>query len=434
MVNESATSAASEPEALIQLTNVSKRFKRFRAQRSLQQWFIEKIGRSRAQKPEDFFWPLHKVSFSVGPGERIGIVGHNGSGKSTLLKLITGILVPTEGEVRVNGRISSLLELGAGFHPDLTGRENIVLNAALHGLKRKEIDGRMETIIRFAGLEEFIDTPVKHYSSGMYMRLGFSVAIHSDPDLLIVDEVLAVGDAAFQRRCMSAIHSFCRQGGTLILVTHDLNAVETICNRAMWIERGEIRQIGTPLDVVRSYLSATAQSESEKAEKHPDSELDSHRAGNGKIEIFGVKLCDGTGTETNLFRHGDPMEIQMRYRCLDGVEAPVIGIGIHHENGAHVTGPNTSLDGISLTAAADGHITYRVPELRLLPGLYHLSVAAVHTVTQEIYDLHDRIYPFHVDESSARERYGIVSLQGEWHWQAGHDCSAGTPLPRRELA
>ncbi|MCB0074309.1 MAG: ABC transporter ATP-binding protein, partial [Caldilineaceae bacterium] len=232
------TDPSVEPrQPLVQLKNVSKRFRIHRErQRSLQESFIRLFRREH--RPQDYFWPLRDVSFSVYPGESVGLVGHNGSGKSTLLKLITGILEPTEGQIQVNGRLSSLLELGAGFHPDLTGRENIFLNGAIYGLSRKEMHARLGSIIDFAELHDFIDTPVKHYSSGMYVRLGFAVAIHAEPDLLLVDEVLAVGDAAFQHKCLDAIQAFRRRGGTLLMVSHDLGSIQNICNRAIWLEKG----------------------------------------------------------------------------------------------------------------------------------------------------------------------------------------------------
>ncbi|MEM7132668.1 MAG: ABC transporter ATP-binding protein [Chloroflexota bacterium] len=430
MSEDSQQHSTFEQEFLIELEHVSKRFRRYHSQRSIQQWFIDKLRGKHETNDEDDFWSLKDVSLTVSRGERIGIVGHNGSGKSTLLKLMTGILEPTEGEVRVNGRVSALLELGAGFHPDLTGRENIILNATLHGLKRKTIEERLSTIVDFAGLKEFIDTPVKHYSSGMYMRLGFSVAIHTDPDLLIVDEVLAVGDAEFQKKCMTTIHDFSRAGGTLVLVTHDLGAVEMLCNRAVWMDKGVVRQSGTPKDVVLEYLSATSRAITEKAEQEKTEKRESedgsttdgdesaentHRIGNRKVEFTDIRLCDQTGTPTMLFQHGESMEIQMHYRVLDKVEVPVIGIGIHHQNGSHVTGPNTAFDEIELPDQHEGILSYCIPSLPLLPGHYYVSVAAIHGVTQEIYDMHDRMYEFHIDEGSARERYGLVSLNGDWH-------------------
>lgn len=418
--DEHSSSAPPVNLPLVELRNVSKRFKRFYAQRSLQQWFIDLWKRKAENDDENYFWPLKGVSFTVHRGERIGIIGHNGTGKSTLLKLITGILEPTSGEIAINGRVSSLLELGAGFHPDLSGRENIVLNATLHGLSRRVIDKRLETIVHFAGLEEFIDTPVKHYSSGMYMRLGFSVAIHTDPDLLIVDEVLAVGDANFQKKCMTAIHDFCQRGGTLILVTHDLHSVETICNRAIWMEHGLVCREGQPLDVTMAYLSATLRkADPEQGER--EAAANDRRSGNGKVQIDEVILCDSEGNPRQFFDHGDAMQIRMHYRRCGNVDPPNIGIGIHHENGTHITGPNIALDEVKLPDVAAGWVTYHVPTIPLLPGGYHVTVAAVHRITDEVYDMHDRLYEFRIDDSSTRERFGLVSLQGRWQLEGDID-------------
>lgn len=432
-------SSPPQNEPLIAVRSVSKRFKRFHAQRSFQQRFIELFTSKKTTHSDDFFWSLQDVSVDVSRGEKIGIIGHNGSGKSTLLKLISGVLEPTHGDIIVNGRISSLLELGAGFHPELTGRENIILNATLHGLKRKTIDERLDSIVRFAGLEEFIDTPVKHYSSGMYMRLGFSVAFHTDPDLLVVDEVLAVGDSAFQKKCMTAIHHFCQQGGTLVLVTHDLNAVETLCNRVIWMDKGEVRQVGRPIDVIGRYLSAMSRVDADSGDTSnadtaaAETKLADRRIGNLKVEFTDVKLCGVSGDETSIFNHGQAMEIHLSYMCRESVVPPVIGIGIHHENGTHVTGPNTAFDNVELPDTPTGTVVYRVASLALLPGNYLLTVAAVHGVTQEIYDIHDRFYEFRVDDGSSRERYGLVSLRGTWEIEDGRPGYQSTEAPSDDV-
>ena len=248
-------------EPLIELRHVARRFiKRLERGRTLQELFIRLFGK-RGHTHSDEFWPLRDVSLTVGEGDCIGVIGPNGSGKSTLLKLITGILPPTSGDLVVRGRVSSLLELGAGFNGDLTGRENIYLNGSIYGLDRAAMDARLDDIIAYAGLGDFIDTPVKHYSSGMFVRLGFAVAIHTDPDLLLVDEVLAVGDAVFQHRCMDSIYSLRRQGKTLLLVSHDLQTIQSLCNRAIWIEDGLIAAEGAPGDVIMAYLHQMAELE-----------------------------------------------------------------------------------------------------------------------------------------------------------------------------
>src|SRR5947208_100947 len=241
-------------EPAIRFDNVSKRFTiHHERARSFQDLLIHRF---RANATSEEFWALRDLSFDVEIGSALGIVGSNGSGKSTLLKLVTRILAPTSGRVSVGGRVSALLELGAGFHPELTGRDNVFLNASILGLRRRDIAARFDSIVKFAGLERFIDIPVKHYSSGMYARLGFAVAINVDPDVLLMDEVLSVGDESFQSRCLEAIYRLHRAGKTLLLVSHDVASVCNICNDAIWLDGGVIRAHGAPRIVVGEYLAA----------------------------------------------------------------------------------------------------------------------------------------------------------------------------------
>jgi len=404
----------------ITLRDVSRRFRIHQdQQRSFQDLFINLFG-LRKRPVQNGFWPLRDVSFDVMPGESLGIIGPNGSGKSTLLKLITGVLEPTQGDIRVNGRISALLELGAGFHPDLTGRENIFLNGSMYGLSRRDIQEKMESIIAFSELGEFIDMPIKHYSSGMYVRLGFAVAIHTEPDLLVVDEVLAVGDAAFQNKCMNEIQKFRQRGGTLLLVSHDLGTIQSICDRAIWYEGGQIQMIGHPTEVVMGYLNHVAEKTEaarpeEDQRRTPDKLDQGQRWGTGRVEIINVQLCDGNGAQRSVFATGDPMEIRLRYRAEPPIEDPVFGIAIHHHSGALVTGPNTNFGNVTIPLAdGEGEVIYRVPSLSLLAGGYTLSVAVVNRPDTEMYDYHDRAYPFQVHSGQYRERHGLVTLNGQW--------------------
>lgn len=248
----------------IEFANVSKRFRMERDRpRSFQQAFVSLVQR-RQNAENDVFWALRDVSFNVKHGQSIGLIGSNGSGKSTSLKIIAKIIQPTSGVVRVNGRVTALLELGAGFHPELSGRDNVFLNGAMMGLSREDITRRLDSIVHFAELEEFIDVPVKHYSSGMYVRLGFSVSVHLEPEILLVDEVLAVGDASFQHKCMGRIADLRRKGVTIVLVTHDLGAVQNLCEEAVWFDKSEMRAIGKPTDVVMTYLHDVARTDEEK--------------------------------------------------------------------------------------------------------------------------------------------------------------------------
>jgi ABC-type polysaccharide/polyol phosphate transport system ATPase subunit len=425
-VLRSSTLLTGEP--VLELRSVGRRFvKRRERHRSFQDKFVRLLSRRNVQ--EEDFWPLQDVSFRLDRGESLGVIGPNGSGKSTLLKLVTGILTPTHGEMIVNGRICSLLELGAGFQPDLTGRENIFLNGSIYGLTRAEMNERVESIIDFAELGDFIDTPVRHYSSGMYVRLGFAVAIHTDPDLLLVDEVLAVGDQGFQHKCMSAIQEFRDGGGTLLLVSHDLSAIQAICHRAIWLEQGLVQSAGAPTDVVMDYLRDQARRE-EQAQRERQAEERAARGeeaaqdidepgrwGNGRVRITQVELCDGSGSERYAFGSGEPLVVRMHYRAPTRVVRPVFGLAVYHETGTHLSGPNTKFGGLGIDAVeGDGVITYRVPCLPLLAGRYRLSVAVVDGTDDETLDYHDRLYEFQVYPNSS-ERYGLVTLGGTWQME-----------------
>lgn len=412
-VYRTPTVAPGEP--LIELHNISRRFvKKLERGRSLQDLFIRMFRRRDSHADE--FWPLRDVSLTVSPGDCIGVIGPNGSGKSTLLKLITGILAPTSGDVVVRGRISSLLELGAGFHQDLTGRENIYLNGSIYGLSRADMDARLDAIIDYAELGDFIDTPVKHYSSGMYVRLGFAVAIHTAPDMLLVDEVLAVGDVAFQNRCMESIYRYRSQGGTLLLVSHDLASIESLCTKAIWIDNGLIAAEGGPADVVMAYKKHMA--ELEEAKRKQDGRVsffDGQRWGTGEVELTRVELCNADGTPRTTFVTGEPFTIKLHYYASEPVANPVFGVGINHQNGAHLFGPNTKFGQLTLDEIhGHGIVCYRIEALPLLEGQYVISAAA-HNISDTVtYDYHDRAYHFRVAYSSARTGYGMVDLGGEW--------------------
>lgn len=259
----------------IEIAHVSKRFvlqgPRAGDLRELAGEWRDRVLKRQVSEPTDRdFWALRDVSFTVEPGHPMGIVGHNGSGKSTLLKMLTGILKPTTGRVQVAGRIGALIEVGAGFHPDLTGRENVYLNGSILGLSRREIDRKLDAIVSFANLEQFIDTPVKRYSSGMYMRLGFSVAAHTDPDVMLIDEVLAVGDTLFQRKCMRKLKEFVHQGGAVVFVSHAMSYVAELCPTCVWLDRGQVRFVGPTEDAVDQYMEVVAEREEEDFKRnHP---------------------------------------------------------------------------------------------------------------------------------------------------------------------
>ncbi len=392
----------------IQFDNVVKRFAlRKEGSRSFQVAALGMLRRS-ARRRNEVLWALRNVSFAVSPGEMVAFIGPNGAGKSTVLKLIARIIDPTSGQVDVGGRVAALLELGAGFHPDLTGRENIHLNGSIMGLSRAEIDTKLADIIAFAELERFIDVPVKHYSSGMYVRLGFSVAVHTEPDVLLVDEVLAVGDAAFQHKCLERIGRMRRQGVTILLVSHNLDAVRRLCQRALWLEEGVMAADGDAEAVVRQY-AWQARREGGATVTDPQ-----RRWGSGEVRIEQVRLIGSSGADQHLFRPGEEMTVEMHYRAATPVPSAVFGLAVHRTDGVHVSGPNSQAAGIDgELSAGEGVVRYRVNALPLLEGTYHVSVAAHNREDTVMYDYHDRLYPLQV-AGSETDKYGVLSLGGAW--------------------
>ncbi len=414
--------------ALVQFDRVSKRFQIYHERaRSFQDLFVRRFRRGVASEE---FWALRDISFTAEPGAAVGIIGTNGSGKSTLLKLATRILQPTSGRISVRGRISALLELGAGFHPELSGRDNVFLNGSILGLPRREVASRFDAIVRFAGLERFIDIPVKHYSSGMHARLGFAVAIHVDPDILLMDEVLAVGDEAFQARCLESISRLHRSGKTLLLVSHDLDAVCQVCTEAIWLDGGTMRARGDPLTIAREYRAASRgdpAAASADGVARADAAPHAARWGHGGAEIVGVTFAVPGIGETATVRSGDPLEIRVRYHAPRRVERPVFGLAIATVGGVHVTGPNSRFGHLQIPAiVGSGMVSFTLEELPLLPGQYWVSASLYDESCSYAYDYHDRMYELNVDPGEHEERYGIVRFTGRWtHVPARAD----EPLP-----
>jgi lipopolysaccharide transport system ATP-binding protein len=373
-----------------------------------------KIPERDGHSAHEEFWALRDVNFTIEGGETVGIIGPNGAGKSTVLKLISRIIEPTSGEIEVNGRLGALLELGTGFHPDLSGRENVYLNGSILGLNRSEIDRRLDDIIAFAELERFIDMPVRHYSSGMYVRLGFSVAAHTDPEILLIDEVLAVGDAAFQRKCLEKIDELRRQGVTILFISHSADTVRNLCSRAIWLDEGHLVADDSAESVVAHYLdSSWSERESEPSLDFEDE----RRWGSGKVRITKVRLLDGEGKEQQYFQVGEPLTVEMHYKAEEKVDKPVFGLAIHRRDGLHITGPNTRFADQQIPAVeGKGVVRYEIRSLPLLEGSYHLSVAAHDWAAAEMYDYHDRLYRFGV-LCAGGERYGVVTLRGAWSWE-----------------
>lgn len=388
---------------VVTVDRVSKRYTLTRRAPGLKDRLLAGLGSSGTQ--HEALWALKDVSLSVGAGETVALIGPNGCGKSTLLQLIAGILTPDGGQVSVRGRVTSLLELGAGFSPDLSGRDNVYLNAALYGLSDAEIDRRFDDIVGFAGLERFIDTPVRHYSSGMYVRLGFAVAVHLDPEVLLVDEAFAVGDDAFQRQCLAKIYEFQKQGVTMGIVSHDLLLVERLASRACLLSNGTLVHDGPPGDVVAHYHELVS---------GRDASQGGRRWGNGAVTIDRVELVtvDGSGRTA---RTREPLTVRLHYSSASRVNGPVFGLAVTRDDGVLVTGPNTQMSAFPLPHVEGGGVVeYAIDHLPLLPGRYAVSAAVYDEHLVDAYDHRDRLIPLVVVEGGTRERFGLVELGGTW--------------------
>ena len=403
----------------IEFENVSKRFVVNRdRQDTVQGWFSRLL---RRQGRGEEFWALRDISFQVGRGESLGLVGHNGAGKSTALKLMTRILEPSHGRVSMNGRVAALLELGSGFHPELSGRENVFLNGSLLGFSRREMRAKLPEIVEFSEIGDFIDMEVKHYSSGMYTRLAFAVATAVDPEILITDEVLAVGDESFQRKCMERIYRFRQLGKTIIFVSHALETVRSLCDHAVWLDHGQARAQGPAGEVIDAYLADVnrrelAQSRGPAAE--PEEGI-GQRHGSREVEITRVELLDGAGQAQQIFQSHAPLTVRIHYLAHQPIDNPVFGMAFHHESGVWIYGPNTQFDKLPIPQIyGTGYVDMRIPALPLLAGRYLVS-AAVHDQSElHTYDAHDRRFRMVVQSDNLRDRYGIFTIPHDWSWQA----------------
>lgn len=401
-------------QALIILNDIGVRYRT--AQENISSFKEYVIRRVKRDIEFQNFWALKEVSLTINPGEVFGVVGPNGAGKSTLLKVIARVLKPTTGRVRIRGRVSPLLELGTGFHQELTGRENIYMNGAFLGFSKQDLDVRLNRIVDFAGLGDFIDAPIRTYSTGMVARLGFSVATDVRPEILIVDEILGVGDAEFQRKSYERIQRFQSEGTTILLVTHSLSRVEEMCSRAVWLDHGKVVMMDTAETVVGKYLERTTQQESKRLGEIKLAD-GNRRWGNGKIEITGVRILDMDGKNRSIFHTGQSMKLEIDYIVNEEVQSPVFGIAIYHHNGVQLTGPNTQLAGYEIPVlSGKGTMTFSIPYLPLLEGLFNISIAVVNADNDETLDYHNRAYQFRVINQlgPVNERYGLVTFRGEW--------------------
>jgi len=401
----------------IVVDRVSRTFRVYpKAQRTLKDVFVSR-GRSGARDVQ----ALHDVSIAVDPGEAVGLVGRNGSGKTTLLRLISGIIKPTSGRVEAGGRIASLLELGAGFHPDFSGRENVYLNGSIHGLSRARVREAMDEIVAFAELEKFIDLPVRTYSSGMYMRLGFSVAAHIQSDVLLLDEVFAVGDEQFQRKCFGKIAEFKHRGGTILFVSHDAQAVERLCDRAVLLRQGEVAFDGATREAIGAYRRLLA------ADANPDElEAGLREWGSGEARIVSAQLCDDEGEERTQFAAGEPATVRLVVSAEPGLAPPVVTLELRDDGGLVLGTAGAETGALGWPGGSgERELRFRLPRLPLADGRFHLRFALVDAETGGLLHSLDDAVRFFVFPAGGQT--GAVLLEGDWSLQ---EIGAGAPIPR----
>ncbi len=403
----------------IQLDRVTKRYRAGRS-RTLVDLIGSNLDRLRGReqtvhstsrgKMDSTIWALRDASFEIKEGAGVGVIGRNGAGKTTLLKLVSRVTWPTSGKVRVAGRVVSLIELGAGFHPELTGRENVYLGGGLFGLTRREIDRQFDAIVDFADVPGLIDTPMKRYSSGLYARLGFSVAIHSNPDIVLVDEVLAVGDAAFRRRALEVLRRLISDGKTVLFISHDMWNVRRLCDSILWMEQGRVRAFGTSGEIAEQYMNEV----NIEALANQSTALLSHRGGTGEVRYTGIELLDCDGRPAGLLSPGDSLIVRASYRAARAIERPVFQFGIIDVDSGLVITTATS------TISGDGAIECRFPRLPLRPRQYVVRLSITDSYQLASYDLVSAGPRFAVSghgsgvEGLADEEDGLVSLPFEF--------------------
>jgi lipopolysaccharide transport system ATP-binding protein len=408
----------------VQVEGVSKRFRRQTIQPSttLKSAIVDFLRGRKITETPSTFQALNEVTFAVPSGHTLGIIGRNGSGKSTLLKLLAGIYRPDHGKIVVQGKVGALLDLGAGFHPEFSGRENIFINGIVLGLSKREVRQQLDDIIRFAELEVFIDEPVKTYSVGMYMRLGFSVAVHADPDVLLIDEILAVGDEGFFQKCYDKLAAFRRRGKTIIFVSHDLSTVSRWCDTVVWLEDGRVQEEGVPQRVIDLYRQHVAAQEAERAiAEHirvmaeliqaPEGET-ANRWGSREVEIESVKMFHTSGHERYVYQSGDPVRVVIHYRVHRPVPDTVFGIALMRSDGLRCYGTNTAVEDIPLPPLGEeGNVEVLLERLDFVEGTYYLDVA-VHALDGYPYDYHHGLYSFTV--KSDLQEVGVCHIPHSW--------------------
>ena len=402
----------------IKLENISKKFRirNLKTQHTTLKSLL--LRKSRFPKGNDLLYALKDISTSIERGKTVGIIGHNGSGKSTLLKIISKIYRPDTGRIKVNGRISTLIELGAGFHPEFSGRENVFINGIILGLSKKEIKNRFDSIVEYANLENFIDAPVRTYSSGMYMRLGFSIAVNVEPEILLIDEILAVGDEAFSRKCNDRIEDLQNNGKTLLIVSHDLQAIEKWCDEVIWLDQGMIKEIAPPHKVIERYIKSVTNSDhgSDRgnALSLKKAAIGKHgrRWGTKEMEIVSIRLLNSKNQESSAYKTGDRMTIEIGYKANKPVSNPVFGFAFFRSDGVRCYGSNTNIESIPLVKLKkDGFVYIDIKRLDFITGSYYLDIA-IHDQNEYAFDYLNNCLSFLI--SSDINDTGIFRVQHTW--------------------
>lgn len=396
-------SAAAPDGAVIRVENMSKSFRLHRSgTRTVKSAVVDLLKRRGAGK--NTFWALQDISFQVGRGETLGIVGANGAGKSTLLSLLAGTKTPTRGQIQTRGTISSLLELGAGFHPDLTGRENVYLAGAIMGLSRRQMRERFDSIVAFAGLADFIDQPVKHYSSGMYVRLGFAVAVEVNPDILLIDEVLAVGDDNFQKKCLKKISEFRDQGKTMLIISHDLGTIQSISDRILFLDQGKVIGIGDPHETIGGYRALSRSRQMQGVERE---------WGTGEAQITGVQFEDAQGRAGDTFASGSPLRCRISYQTRKPLLNPVFGFALSQADTRLIFGSNTQIAGQEVgTLDGSGEVVLSLETLPVAAGNYLFSFSLHSADHRENY--HRLDYAFSITVTSPERFEGVCRIPCQW--------------------
>ncbi len=365
---------------------------------------------SKLRKNE--FWAVNDVSFEVEQGETLGIIGPNGSGKTTLLKMLNGIFWPDIGKITIKGRVGALIAVGAGFHPQLSGRENIYVNGAILGMSKKEIDEKFDAIIRFADIGDFLDAPVKHYSSGMYVRLGFAIAVHSDCSILLVDEILSVGDIQFQAKCINKMKEIRQRGVTKVFISHNLNSVQMLCDKVIYLHKGVIRCAGKTIDVLNEFKK-------DALIKGKDDIVNPVRYGTREAEITKVEFLNENGVHTDIFKRGGPFKVKISFNAKKLLKEPYFVVGFSTWEGVSITSANTKDHRVDIDSVNGcGEITYRIDSLPFNVGKHWISVGCWDSTGHVAYDHHDKMYQIILEDGAvngkARERYGLVYVPADW--------------------